>query len=67
LCSWEHIIYTYGHRGKIYRQAYSCNVYACYIYDKCSYSREDKIFEVISYEECGDCAILYKFVSFQDQ
>ncbi|KAK4463882.1 hypothetical protein QBC42DRAFT_172616 [Cladorrhinum samala] len=65
MCNWEQTVYACQHRSKPRRQAYSCTVYTRYIYGECKFdSRHDKVFKVISYDDCEDCRRLYEFVNF---
>ncbi|KAK3334105.1 hypothetical protein B0T19DRAFT_440798 [Cercophora scortea] len=64
MCSWEQTLYACGHRGKLRRMKYSCTIYTRFIYGECRYdSRHDRVYDVISYDDCSDCRRLFEFVN----
>ncbi|KAK3935170.1 hypothetical protein QBC46DRAFT_272358 [Diplogelasinospora grovesii] len=65
MCMWERRQYACGHHGKLRRMPYSCDVYHRYTYGECRFNRyRDRIYNIISYDDCYDCRSVFEFVRF---
>ena len=64
MCNWEQTEYACRHRSKPRRMKYSCAIYTRYIYGECKFDpRRDRVFTVLSYDDCDECRSLFEFVN----